>query len=101
MKKHEVIKIQYGSSPTTFKGCKTWMATEGQWGEGGKVGDSRYFGLAVILKIGLEWAVRGLPLPQSLAGTGRRVWGESSCQCEGLACAKSIRTEPDLHPRAE
>lgn len=72
MKKHEVMKLQYGSPPTSFKGCKTWVATEGQWGEGGKVGDSRHLGLAVILKIGLEWAVRGLLLPQSLAGTGKK-----------------------------
>lgn len=75
MKKNAVIKIQYGSSPTTFKGCKTRMATEGHWAEGGKVGDSRYLNLTVILEICLEWAVRGLPLPQSLEGTGKKGLG--------------------------
>lgn len=45
-----------------------WPLDEGNWAEGGKVRGSRYLGLAVILEMGPEWAIRGLPLPQSLAG---------------------------------
>lgn len=50
---------------------------EEHWAEGGKVGDSRYPGLVVILEIGPVRAVRGLPLPQSLAGTGKKGLGRS------------------------
>lgn len=64
------------------------------------MGDGRCLGLAVILEIGPEQAVRGPPLPQSLAGTGKKGLGGSSCQCEGLVWTRGVRAESDLHPRA-